>query len=256
MNADKCKVQCSKPRPFGDSYLIAGDQKFPIVEREKGFAILGTALTLDGRTSVEFQHRVNAAWGKFHSLWPLLGKKDASLHRRLRLFDSTVTRTALWCSESWTLTTKEKRKLRTTQREMLRRIVDIRRATDESYVDWIIRATGEAEAKARASRVSCWLELHLQSKWAWAARLSSMPSGRWARRVTLWRDSEWWSYQERGDGAYGARPIRAQRGSQLRWEDDLRKFCTQVHGALWQDLAKDVEFWSAQTSAFCQWAHR
>ena len=81
VNADKCKVQCSKARPFGDRIIQAGERNFPIVDRTEGFTILGTTVTLDGKTCSEFQHRLKAAWGKFHELWPLLGKRDTSVRK-------------------------------------------------------------------------------------------------------------------------------------------------------------------------------
>ena len=41
-----------------------------------------------------------------------------------KLFDMTVTQTALWGSDSWNLTMAEKRLLKTTFHAMLRRIVE------------------------------------------------------------------------------------------------------------------------------------
>ena len=41
----------------------------------------------------------------------------------LGLFDSTVSKTMLWCTESWNLTTDQLQHLQSTQNDMLRRIV-------------------------------------------------------------------------------------------------------------------------------------
>ena len=205
---------------------------------------------------MEFQHRLRAAWGKFHELWPLLGKRDASLHKRLRLFDSTVTKAALWCSESWTLTVKEKKQLRTAQRDMLRRFAGPKRKPDETYVDWIQRATHAAECRARNAGSKRWLDLHLNSKWKWAAKLADASHERLARRVTFWRDSAWWSHQERGAAAYGVRPIRAKPGSMLRWEDDMRRFCEKLDSIPWQDLVMDRERWFQESCSFRDFAGR
>ena len=253
VNDDKCVVQCSRARTYGDSQLIVGSRTLPIVRREDGFRILGTTLSLDGKTDIEFQNRMRAAWGKFHGMWPLLGKRDTSVRKRLRLFNSTVSRTALWCSESWALTVDEKQQLRTTQREMLRRIAGPRRVPEESYVDWIQRATPVAENRAREAGVPGWLDMHLEAKWAWAAKVVNMEDSRLARRVVLWRDSEWW--REQDHNARTSRPVRKLGGLQRRWEDDLRKFCRDRYGEQWQHLAKRND-WSERLPVFQQWALR
>eukprot|EP00973_Karenia_brevis_P017211 2364335-Karenia_brevis.AAC.1 len=82
---------------------------------------------------MEFQARLAAGWAKFNYLRPLLCKRDACRKRRLRLFDATVSKTVLWCSESWALTVKQRKELKTTRRAMLRILVGRRRRADEDY---------------------------------------------------------------------------------------------------------------------------
>ena len=40
---------------------------------------------------MEVKAQIAAAWGKFHALWPVLGKRDGDLRNRLRLFDARVS---------------------------------------------------------------------------------------------------------------------------------------------------------------------
>eukprot|EP00973_Karenia_brevis_P085325 11841722-Karenia_brevis.AAC.1 len=61
----------------------------------------------------------------------------------------------LWCAESWTLTVRQKRRLRTIQRHMLRTIAGPRRHADEDYLKWIRRASEQAEERARTAKVDC-----------------------------------------------------------------------------------------------------
>eukprot|EP00973_Karenia_brevis_P005588 763181-Karenia_brevis.AAC.1 len=89
---------------------------------------------------------------------------------------------ALWCSESWTLTVAQKKRLRVVQRSMLRAIAGPKRQKDEEYLSWIVRATDLAEARAREAGVQCWLMSHLQSKWKWAGRILQMDSNRLAKK--------------------------------------------------------------------------
>ena len=80
--------------------LDVDGQMIPMVSETAGFKILGTQWTLQGRTSAELHRRIAAAWRKFYALWPMLGKRDGGLAKKLRVFDSSVTQTALWCNES------------------------------------------------------------------------------------------------------------------------------------------------------------
>ena len=103
LNIDKCLIQTNCPTAAIQPITVDG-QAIPMVSASAGFKVLGTQFTLQGKCSAELKCRMSAAWGKFHSLWPLLGKRDGNLGKRLRLFDGSVSQTALWCSESWLLT--------------------------------------------------------------------------------------------------------------------------------------------------------
>lgn len=256
MNADKCKIQCSKPRPQGDDVLTVGQMRIPIVSRDEGFKILGTMFTLNGKMEVEFKRRQDAAWAKFHELAPVLLKRDGNLKKRLQLFQSTVSQTLLWGSESWTLTVKQKRQLRSVQRNMLRRMVGIRRRPDEDYVSWIKRATTAAEDHARMAGAECWVRGYLRRKWQWAGRIARMDKDRWAIKVTAWRAADWSSWQLVGASAYGARPIRSRPGHYQRWETELCRFMGHLGGHLWQDMADNSDMWQSQAEHFVDFCWR
>ena len=249
MNAKKCSIQCSKARPHGDAVLKAGGLEFPIVSRDEGFKILGTMFTLKGAMDLELQRRQDAAWGKFHELNRLLLKRDSSITKRLQLFETTVSKTLLWGAESWVLTAKQKRQLRSTQRTMLRRIVDTRRSIDEDWVDWVKRATRVAETHAAAAKVESWVDSHLRLKWNWAGKIMNMSPERWARRVTVWRDSEWSPWQLTGASAYGTRPIRSRAGHFQRWENELCQYAASIGEQSWQSIALDKSLWDSHTAS-------
>ena len=134
------------------------DLELPIVSSLQGFMVLGTLYTLSDRVSKKLRRRIACAWGKFHQIWPLLARRHTDLNRRLRLFDSTVSKTMLWCCESWTLTVDEKRMLLTTQRAMLRRFAATRRRPEQDFITWVQEATNQAENRARNAGVMSWLD--------------------------------------------------------------------------------------------------
>ena len=107
LNMDKCLIQTNMPGVTVAPIKVDGTE-IPMVCASKGFKILGTQYTLVGRCSAEIRARIKMAWGKFHQLWLLLGKRDGNLNKRLRLFDASVTQTVLWCCESWLITQPEK----------------------------------------------------------------------------------------------------------------------------------------------------
>ena len=80
---------------------------------------------------VEVWAHVAAAWAKFNQVWPLIGKRDGNIDKRLRLFDMCVSQTLFWCNESWHINKKERQLLQTMQHRMLRRIAGPRCDPDE-----------------------------------------------------------------------------------------------------------------------------
>ena len=151
LNLEKCSVQTNSGSTA--THLAVDGIAVPIVAPSEGFKILGTRFTLSGRTSAEVTARINAAWGKFHKIWPLIGRRDGQMKERLRLFDMCVTQTMLWCCESWTLTQAEKQRMQTVQNDMLRRIAGPRRGAEEEWLTWIKRSTRAARKHAKDARV-------------------------------------------------------------------------------------------------------
>ena len=221
LNVDKCVVQSTHPGVRMRPIVIDG-QHIPMVSSTEGFKVLGTQFTPQGRCSAEVKSRMSAAWGKFHSLWPLLSKRDGNLSRRLRLFDTSVTQAALWCSESWLLTQREKQMLKTTQHAMLRRIAGPRRRPDKEWVQWIKRSARVAVARAKEAGIRLWQTAHLKSKWCWAGHVLRMDPERIACSAVEWRDSRWQATENSVTASLRmGRPLRERW---FRWEDELHEY--------------------------------
>ena len=199
------------------------------------------ASRLDANSVVSSANMACAAWAKFYSLWPILGKRDGNLAKRLRLFDSCVTQSALWCNESWVLTPKEKRMLQSTQNNKLRK----------TWVDWIQRSTRIARFMAHQAGVRMWLETHLQSKWCWAGHVMRMDTTRLAKRGLEWRDSQWWSAESELPSALRFR--RPGRTHWFRYEDDLKRFA--LHSG-WPSLQAIAQKRDASGRAYEWLLHR
>ena len=164
--------------------------------------ILGTKFCLAGMMASELQHRISAAWGKFHGLKRILLHKDASLLERLRAFDATVGSCFLWCCESWFLRAHEARLIQSTQNSMLWTIVAPRRAPNEDWIDWVKRATRKARTFADSAGIRWWLAAHNTAKLKWARRVVNGGQQTWAWHTLTWRDSMWQAIVDRTSKRY------------------------------------------------------
>ena len=183
------------------------------------------------------------------------------LAKKLRIFDASVTQTALWCNESWLLTVKEKRLLQSTQNCMLRKIAGPRRRPLEDWLDWVKRSTRAARKAAASVGIRMWLDAHLKAKWGWAGHVLRMDPERLASRAVQWRDSEWWA-AELEEVSASLRLRRPHRTRWFRWEDDLRRFAKECLSGSWQSMAQKrnsqghAEEWKDHCKAFIKFVKK
>ena len=80
------------------------DMDIEIIPHEGSLKYLGQLISFHEPMETEIHHRTRAAWASFTSRKQELTSKHYPLAHRLRLFNSTVTPTALYGAETWTLT--------------------------------------------------------------------------------------------------------------------------------------------------------
>ena len=68
----------------------------------------------------ELRHRIANAWAAFHNHKHELCNQYYAIKDRIRLFEATVTQTALYGSAAWALTKDMRRRLYVERRKMLR----------------------------------------------------------------------------------------------------------------------------------------
>ena len=215
----------------------------------EGLKILGTKVTLDGHISKEISNWIAARWAKFHSLKALLTAKGASLKKRLRLFDSTVGCSVLWCCESWALREEDKQQLRTAFHHMLRIVVNIKRAPNEDYIHWIQRVTRKARRLADEAGVRNWLQYQARAQWRWAGHVGRRSAQTWLWRTSIWRNKEW-ELQ-----VMGPKPVRSRTGPWTRWENWVSRYCAENGHGMWFKASATKEAWEHEAEhfiKFCQ----
>ena len=83
-------------------------------------------------------------------------------------------------------------------------------------------------------------------KWRWAAALLQSENSKWSAKATLWQP-ELHSSALRG---------RRQARPKKRWEQDFVDYIRNIlpeADSTWQDLAKDRQWWLAETEKFANW---
>jgi hypothetical protein len=222
-----------------------------VVAEGTGLKILGTQVFLRTGSTEELQSRIAAGWSSLYAMKDLLLNAKISVRKRLKLLDTSVGSTVLWCTESWALKVDDKLTLKSAQNSMLRRVVGVRRFENEDYIEWITRATRTARRLARSAGVRCWQEAHADRKWRWAGHVARLGLHEWAWRVTTWRDENWQALQPNH-----SRPLRARPGRWTRWQDSVHCFAKLHSARSWLDQAADREGWKAHALSFAGWLAR
>ena len=141
------------------------------------------------------------------------------------------------------MTKARETQVRVLQRKMLRNIVGTSRAGDETYADWMVRATAEAETIRLENGIPDWVEEIHRRKFSWAGHIARCQDGRWTHEVLLW----------------AAKGKRSRGRPKTRWADSLNKFFRQIHGEdlevqegneFWVTLANDRQSWRALEEDF------
>ena len=101
--------------------------KVEILTREESTKYLGQMITFQQQETTEIRNRIRAAWATFHKYRQELTSRIYMLRHRLRLFDAVVSPTMNYASGTWTLTKEHETMIQSTQRKMLRFIIQTKR---------------------------------------------------------------------------------------------------------------------------------
>ena len=168
------------------SIQCAGSQ-VRVLQKGESEKYLGRKLSLDDFHGVELRNRIACGWSTFRGLKAVLCDRRILLRNRLRLLQSCVAPSMLYAAGSWTLTLDQERKIRTAQRQMLRRMLMTPRETDETWVAYIQRATHIAINLAERHGVKDWVVSFHEQKGKLRNKLLTTNDGRWSPRLFGWR---------------------------------------------------------------------
>ena len=103
------------------------DMSIEILTRNESVKYLGQRISFYQQETTEIKSRIRAAWATFHKYRQELTSKKYMLKHRLRLFEATVSPTICYAAGTWTPTKEQKRMIQSTQRKMLRLIIQTKR---------------------------------------------------------------------------------------------------------------------------------
>ena len=244
----------------------AGGMQIDVLTIEGSTKYLGRQLSFSEPHQTEIENRIALAWKKFYAQKQELTCRVYSINDRLRLFHGTVTPTILYGSEAWTMTKELERRLQTTQRKMLRMIIQIPRRmiqepdseesestshqsnmqrpdefSEESlepWHEWIQRSTHEAEQRMQKLQMKDWVHIQRQRKWRWAGKIATKAQDSWILRALTWDPSP----------HMGVLKSRNVGRPKMRWTDDIKQY-------LWLQLHQTTPLPSINPRLDNSWLH-
>ena len=146
--------------------------------------------SLARRHVVEFNHRVQLAWNKFHRHRRVLVNKHVSIKLRMKFLDAVVTPTILFGLHTLALTGVQLSKLDSIQRRMLRSMVGWTRLQDESWHDTMSRMKIRVAKALHQHPIETWTRRLARCQHSFASRVAQ--TNGWVTRVVTWNPESNW----------------------------------------------------------------
>ena len=129
IHPDKTKILSNQSNMNSDTkrYIKIGEMSIEILAKNESVKYLGQRISFHQQETLEIKNRIRAAWTTFHKYRQELTSKKYMLKLRLRLFDATVSPTLCYAAGTWTPNKEHERMIQSTQRKMLRLIIQTKR---------------------------------------------------------------------------------------------------------------------------------
>ena len=247
-------------------HIEVSAEKYEVLSYESSTKYLGRKVCYKDAGDKEFDNRIAAAWGAFSKHKQQLTNRQHRLKDRLRLFDAVITSSLLYGCETWSLRVDQERRLKVSQRKMLRMVLNAKRRpaaadtgddngpddesdysedvdTLEPWPDFLRRVAQWTEQQLANAGLSQWTVQWRRRKWRFASKLLDESHQKWSRDATLWQP---FIHSSCPRGRRQARPRK-------RWEQDFLDYIAQQQPQEtrhWHQLARDSAWWLANEERF------
>ena len=207
--------------------------------------VVGRTFRLKDNTASEISRRMRQAWAKVARLRPILRQRTA-LEHRVKIVKACVYQSLLWGAETWHITRRRCQQLRGFEKKVMRILIpcpkDLHHLdNDEKFAEWdghIRNLLGKLKHLLLDERWLC--------KWySWAGHLCRLPADRWARKMQMFRNVDWWRAQQQNEQGFRH---HQRRGNLSRWENILVRHHDAHHK--WSLKAQDRIEWGKGKEGF------
>ena len=135
IHPDKTKILSNESSMNSDTkrYIKIGDMNIEILSKSESVKYLGQRISFYQQETLEIKSRIRGAWTTFRKYRQELTSKKYMLKLRLRLFDVTVSPTLCYAAGTWTPSREHERMIQSTQRKMLRLIIQTQRKYKKNW---------------------------------------------------------------------------------------------------------------------------
>ena len=243
---DLCYATTAEDDQYTNAQVLHQDQ---VVERRAklvGFKMLGTQLTFGSHYDTELERRFRAAWCAFHKHSDILCCKAAPLAGRLKFLLMVVSPALFWCAGSWNLRVQKFVALRGLQRNMIRKMIGLKKYETEDLETYMRRAETAVTAAMHRHRILSW-DIYARRvifRWAgWVARLQTFDKHRLTLAVLHHKNLKWLQLIKDNNGG---RELHGRYLRVWRWETVVHNFFAEnAPGEHWEKIALDDSRWSA-----------
>ena len=243
---DKC-VWASTSRTAMGPVSVRG-QVVPQLPRGESMTVLGSCMTLDGRTNAAVDHRLRLGWKAFFAIRHLFDPEAVTARKILQVLQSRVRTPAIYQLHLAFVSLADLRRIRSVQLGMVAGTLYRRRRPGEDYIAHFRRSRRQA---AELCELHCgfWHQFVALQQLRWAGHVARMELERLAHIVLRWKDRAWWSARQ-ADIRNGIPGLRhpGQFNSMRFWETrcvSFAEFACEATGlpanTSWHAFAQDRE---------------
>ena len=129
IHPDKTKILSNQSTINSNTrrHIEVGETSIEVLSKNESKKYLGQRISFHQQETLEIKSRIRAAWATFHKYRQELTSKNYMLKHRLRLFDATVSPLVCYAARTWTPNKDHERMIQSTQRKMLRLIIQTKR---------------------------------------------------------------------------------------------------------------------------------